>query len=125
MNIPEKINAFIEETGEETTRLLATKFVADEAVGLVGELVEVLAAKDDVTALEWIGAMVSEYEALIEQIEAIGASVDDPDASRTVIRKVRVFVDDAKAALAKAATFTAAITPTNSREFAEVKTKIN
>jgi len=41
-NWQEKSRQLLAETEAETTRLLATKFVADEAVGLVGELVEAL-----------------------------------------------------------------------------------
>ena len=88
MNIPEKINAFIEETGEETTRLLATKFVADEAVGLVGELV-----------------------AALTQLHTVSSTIFPPENEKVPLLW-RMAIQQAAAALAKAAQFTAAITST-------------
>ena len=100
MNIPEKINAFIEETGEETTRLLATKFVADEAVGLVGELV-----------------------AALTQLHTVSSTIFPPENEKVPLLW-RMAIQQAAAALAKAAQFTAAITSTAPTVGGETETQI-
>ena len=78
----------IAETGEETTRLLATKFVADEAVKLVGELV---------------GAL--------DEIVDVASEIHPPGDPRTAGIWVAT-IGSAREVLAKAAQFTNAIAET-------------
>lgn len=56
----------------------------------------------DPTPLDWIAALVADYESLRKAATAAGIEQEDPDSEGTMLYRVHIFVKEARAAIAKA-----------------------
>lgn len=56
----------------------------------------------DPTPLDWVAALLSDYETLRKAATGAGIEQEDPDAEATMLYKVHVFINEARAAIAKA-----------------------